>query len=435
MTPEKICYVLVYFAEAVIAWLYFEFLFTKRLKQTLLLAVIFALYAVLFYLSLLDSLAVNAVSFFVVNLTTIAFCYVCSIKGAILHAAFMTFVMIGAEIVVALLINTTVNDYSAYTYNFTVLVTLCVCSKLLYFLVLMISARVFTPHKEDNPDPHFLMLLCALPVSSMLVAATIVFVGMSYKLTNWLELLMGASVLSLLAVNIFVLITYNHVQRMNKENVELQLSAMKDAASLEYYSMLSQQYDNQRIMIHDINNHFGVLDTLSKDGDLVRVQQYLEQLMCMPEFKSKMRLCRNDILNMMLVRLSERCASNGVSFNCNIQTEKYTIIDVSSMTALFGNLFSNAFEAAISSEEKYIDFSINMNESASILVIAIENSCDLSPLQGANGVFLTHKTDKERHGLGTKSINRVVKKYNGTSKMYYHDEDRSFHCVINIPAK
>lgn len=435
MTPERIGFALVYLAEAMTAWLYFGQLFSEKRKQTVIFAITFSSYTALFALSFLDNLAVNAVSFFLVNVAIASVCYRCKKKDIIFHSAYMTFTMIGAEVVVTLLINSVVNDYTAYTYNFAVFITLGVCSKLIYFLVLMISARVFTPHKDDPADPHFLALLCAMPLSSMLVAATIVFVGMNCKLTDWLELLMGASVLSLLAVNIFVLVIYNRIQRMNAENVELQLSATRDAASLEYYGMLSQQYDNQRILIHDINSHFNVLDVLSKNGDVTGLRTYLSQLMCMPEFKCRMRLCRDDILNMMLVRLSEQCVSSGISLNCNIQTEKYTAIDALNMTALFGNLFSNAYESAVSSTDKYIDISISMNESSSILIVSIENSCDFPPVQVIHGVFQTHKGNKEKHGIGTKSIERVVKKYSGTSKMYYNDEDRSFHCVINIPMK
>ena len=435
MTAENVCYALVYVVEAVIAWLYFELLFPKEHRKTSFFVVIFPLYASLFALSLINSLTINAASFFAVNIVIIALCYGGSIKITLLHAAFMTFVMIGSEIIVALLINTVVYDYTAYTYNFTVLVTLCVCSKLIYFLALMITAHVFAPRKGNLADPNFLMLLCCLPLSSMLVAATIVFVGMSCELTDWLELLMGASVLSLLAANIFVLVVYNHIQRMNEENTELQLSAIRDTASLEYYSMLSKQYDSQRIMIHDINGHFNALDTLSKNGDINGLKSYLGQLMCMPAFKGKMRLCRDDILNMILVRLSEQCALNTVSFNCDIQTERYTVIDAASMTALFGNLLSNAYEAAVSSANKYIDISISMNEADSFLVISIENSCDFPPILGKHGLLQTHKSDKEKHGLGTKSIERIVKKYKGTSKMYYLTEDKSFHCVINIPVE
>lgn len=435
MTAERIGFALVYLAEAMTAWLYFEQLFSGKRKQASTLAIIVLSYAVLFALSLLNSLAVNAASFFLANIAVIVVCYRCRKKSILLHSAYMTFTMIGAEVIVTLLISFIVNDYAAYTYNFTVFITLGVCSKLLYFLVVMISARLFTPHKEDPAEPQFLALLCFLPLSSMLVAATIVLVGMSCDLTDWIEILMGASVLSLLAANIFVLVVYNHIQRMNEENTELQLSAIRDTASLEYYSMLSKQYDSQRIMIHDINGHFNALDTLSKNGDINGLKSYLGQLMCMPAFKGKMRLCRDDILNMILVRLSEQCALNTVSFNCDIQTERYTVIDAASMTALFGNLLSNAYEAAVSSANKYIDISISMNEADSFLVISIENSCDFPPILGKHGLLQTHKSDKEKHGLGTKSIERIVKKYKGTSKMYYLTEDKSFHCVINIPVE
>lgn len=435
MIGERLCFALTYLAEAMMAWLYFKRLFSSKYGWPSVIGGIILGHGILFALSGLDNLGINASAFFFINFLILLIFYTSGIKAALLHSAFMSFVMIGAEIIISMLLGYIVNDYSAYTYNFTVLVTLGVCSKLLYFLVIMLSSGIFSSKYDDRADPHFLLLLCAMPVASMLTAASIVFVCMNSALPGWLELFMVCCVMAMLAANILVLMIYDGVKRINSENIALQLSAVRDAANLEYYSMLSEQYDNQRILIHDFNNHINVLDALIEEGNTEKAKSYISMLSDLPELKKKLRLCREPILNMILLRFSEQCKEKGIYFDCNIRSECFDFIDTTDITSLFGNLLSNAFEAAEISDEKCIELSVSLSNAGHSLLISLENSCDEAPLTSKSGNYISRKQDKYNHGLGMKSIERVVNKYEGMIKCYFIPEKKSFHCVINLPVR
>ena len=75
MSTHQICYAIVYLAEAVIAWLYFEYLFPRRRKLYVIVIAFLLAYAGQFFLSLLETPEVNLGSFFLLNFGLLLFLY------------------------------------------------------------------------------------------------------------------------------------------------------------------------------------------------------------------------------------------------------------------------------------------------------------------------------------------------------------------------
>lgn len=277
-------------------------------------------------------------------------------------------------------------------------------------------------------------LLCTMPLVSVVVIVAFIYVGISGQLTYLTEILIAVSVVLMLFVNIIVLLVYNRIQKLDEERATLQVSQIRDQADAEYYHLLQQQYDEQRILIHDIRKHFGVIDLMAEDGNTVKIREYISELERQPEFKRKARLCDDPILNMVLLRYSELCSEKSISFSCDVRSDSVSFMDATSITALFGNLLSNAFEAAEKSEEKSIDFSITYNPDGQCVIISLTNSCDIAPKIDSNGNYKTSKRDQNIHGYGIKSIERVVRDYNGMSASRYDYTTRTFHYTIRFPV-
>ena len=64
--------------------------------------------------------------------------------------------------------------------------------------------------------------------------------------------------------------------------------------------------------------------------------------------------------------------------------------------------------------------------------IAVINSCDTPP-STKNGELITSKENKETHGLGTKSIKKIVTKYDGELDWEYNENTKEFKFTILIP--
>lgn len=58
--------------------------------------------------------------------------------------------------------------------------------------------------------------------------------------------------------------------------------------------------------------------------------------------------------------------------------------------------------------------------------VSLTNSGDNEPIKDSAGDFLTSKLNRERYGVGQKSIERAVEKYDGNIEQQYDKETRLF---------
>lgn len=121
-----------------------------------------------------------------------------------------------------------------------------------------------------------------------------------------------------------------------------------------------------------------------------------------------------------------------MAFQCDIRENVSAFMNASSVTTLYGNLLPNALESAIASDEKQIELSATWNAEHTVVIISVVNSCATAPTPDGSGSFRTSKENKHLHGVGLRSIERVVKKYHGNATMYYDSATKQFHHVIQF---
>ena len=96
---------------------------------------------------------------------------------------------------------------------------------------------------------------------------------------------------------------------------------------------------------------------------------------------------------------------------------------------MLNNLLDNAVEAAELSVKKEILVKL-FTKNNSMQVIKITNSCDTEP-NTKNKDLQTIKKDKNLHGLGLKSVKKIVDKYEGSFDWNYKKEEHLFEiCII-----
>lgn len=426
-----ICHAIICFAEGVTAWLYAEHLFYRKNPIGKILLQFLLGYGILFGILQLDIPVFNAVCFFTGNVLLFRLNYVTSRNGVILHCAFLSAAMSVTEIISVLLTMPLGHKFNAYTYDFSVMVAVAVISKLLYLTVSLLGARCFASSKATPELPHLMPLFYMFPLLSVVLCVIIVYIGTSGQMAESTRLMMVINTLVLLVSNVIVLILYNHLQKTNAEQLALQLSLQREEADTTYYQALQAQSENQRILIHDIKNHLHTIESLAKSGNCSAIADYLAKLEETLAPAQQVRLCSDPILNMILLRTREDCEEKHIQFHCDIRENCLSFMDAPSITTFYGNLLSNAVEAAECSVERIVELSVTHNPEQAIVLVTMENSCDIAPIPDTHGRFRTNKPGI--HGMGLKSIQRVVDKYHGVSSMYYDAENKQFHHIVQFP--
>lgn len=278
-----------------------------------------------------------------------------------------------------------------------------------------------------------MILFCGLPIISALVALTIAYLGMTAGVTHIVGIMIVMIIVTLLVVNLIILTLYNYLQKTNEEYLTLQLSIQQEQADVVYYQALQEQFENQRILVHDIKKHLSTIDAIAKQIGATEIETYVSALDTSLTPVKQAKLCTDPILNLLLLRFRDNCKQQNIRFLCDVRANISTFMDAPSVTTLYGNLLSNALEAAELSAERLVDISVISNFQQNNIIISVINSCDIAPIPENSGRFRSRKKEPGIHGVGLKSIERIVKKYRGIETMYYDDENNRFHHIIQLP--
>lgn len=433
MIKERICFAALFAVEAVIIWFYYKSIYQSKRTGLILLASFTVGYVFLFFLSELKIPALNLLLFMLVNFILIISNYKCSLTAAVLHAAFLTFCNAVAEVLVNLGLMSFGVEYNSYTQNFTVMLALIILSKFLFVFIVFFAANILKPRAETIDETKPTLLLGIMPLVSSFVVVTIAYIAMSTELLPQHELMVSISMLALLLVNIALMILHVHIRSIAAENMALSVGKVQDEAHAEYYKLLKEQYDSQRILIHDIKQHLNSVRDMLEFSSIDEVEQYLSELEGLPALKPTMRLCDDPLLNVILSKYIEQARVLGINFLYNIVSSNFSFMDAASITALFSNLLSNAVEAAQNSSRKQIELSIKRNLEEEFILISLSNSCDIAPILDNAGLFISTKNNHELHGYGQRSIERVIRKYDGLSALRYDADNSTFNYTIRLP--
>lgn len=428
---------LVVVIEGFITWQYFNAIFSRR-KSGSTAAITFILgYVVVFIFSLFDSMWVNQTVFLIVNVIILWLVYSVDMKERLFHSILVTATMSATEWFMLMLLGMIFSDINAFRTQFHILVLLIVLSKTLYFLSMQIFVKMFSGKKEHSlKSSAGVLFLCSVPAATMIMGTTLIFIGLTTELNGVSEALIVISSLLILAANIMVFVTYNINQDLNEKNYESKLVIQRQHADAQYYDMLEEQYENQRILIHDVRKHFQTIKDIASSTEpnsLERVTSYIDELEKSPGLQKRVRISSNSTLNLVFVRYSEKFKEAGIAFHLDVREKSVDFLTDADISSLFSNLLENAYEAALKVEEEpFVEVMVEHFRNSKIAMVSMINSCASEPPRNHFGELCTTKEDKRRHGLGVKSIKAVIRKYNGTMKMTYDASDHTFHTTISM---
>ena len=420
-----------FFTEAVILWQYTTNLFTSSYGSKIRLALLSALYTILFLLSLLKQTGLNVVSFFVFNTVFLYVLFKLKLLLALFHSAIVTAIMGISEIAVLGIISRFFPHFLLETDAGLVFYT--VFSKIFFFAVIYLLIHLFKGKKLNQEQyGHSEILLMLIPVSSIFIIFTLLSIGETSAFAPPIDFLVTICAVFLLMVNLLVFGINQYNQKKSQEYADLQLLLQKESDSVEYYEMMLAQNENQSILIHDIKKHLQSIKLLNEKHDSDKINAYIQQLMESSDLRETTNICDNEMLNAILCRYQRQCNDKHIHFHTDIRSGTVQYIYQHDLTSLFCNLLENAMESAENIPDSFIELTVQKKENSPFVIIILINSCQNTPVYNQEGVPVSHKSDNGRHGFGIKSIKKVVKQYHGNLQMYYDNDSGTFHTIITL---
>ena len=377
-------YLFVYLIEAIILWLYCNWIFTSRKNTFLSLLITIGMFSLLIPVAILTNAALNAFCSFIVYLCCIVLNYDSKPVWALFHALALTILMALSEGLIA----AAIPDITIYAFRdgniHSSAFTFVILSKSVYLCISQLVTRIFSKDTVNNASIRkSTLMLYLIPVMSSIITVSLGYICLNGKLSGSDSVIVFICLVLLLSINILTFYLQQDISQLNDG---------KHIDEITGY----------------INNILG--------SDALR--------------KSK-RYCKIDILNVIISRYAEQCSNSGISFEADIRANTLEYLPAQDFTSIFCNLLDNAIDASISCDEPYIDCNVSLIRGGNADLISIANSCKSSPL-GHDGKLHSRKQDTGFHGYGLKSVKRIADKYNGLLNYVYSEEKQEFRVVVML---
>lgn len=372
----------------------------RRIPSTLLMGI--ACFAVYYAVNKIadNNVAVNIIFGFLVNYVILKLGFKANVKTAVFHSVLLAGVLTATEFIGILLISGFFGiNIADYRSNDVLYAMAAVIAKTLYLISCLVISN-FTSREKQHIDHGHSWYLLISPFSSVYIIVLIAKLSLLVDISGTLAYAcIGGSVLLFIS-DIMVFAVYENMQRKSEEIMKVNMERQREDINRDYYAVLDKQNENMHIMVHDIKNHLGVIESIA-DND--KVTAYIGEL----------------------------CSKNGLDFNAKALTSNLSFVHDSDISAMVGNLLDNAFEAAKQAENGKIEFSLYTIDGKSCVVSVINTA--LTAPKCENETLVSAKPDAKSHGYGIKSIKKTAEKYGGSYSWFYDDKNREFHAMVMLP--
>ena len=232
----------------------------------------------------------------------------------------------------------------------------------------------------------------------------------------------------LLLVNIIVYLTYEKAEKSNQKLLEFELINQKNNIDMQYLQLLEKKNETMNIMAHNYKNHIVTIGNMS---DSPEIKKYINKMFGEITVYNQIAKTKNRLLDVILSKYIDICNDKNIKFEIDVMTDNLSFINSYDISSLFNNILDNAVEAASLSSGRYIHLEITASLNSYHKIIAI-NSCDNEP-RSEKGKLITTKRNKDVHGFGTKSIRKIVNKYDGEFQWEYDNQSKQFKLIILLP--
>lgn len=331
--------------------------------------------------------------------------------------------------------NVAVNIIFGFLVNYVILklgfkanVKSAVIAKTLYLISCLVISN-FTSREKQHIDHGHSWYLLISPFSSVYIIVLIAKLSLLVDISGTLAYAcIGGSVLLFIS-DIMVFAVYENMQRKSEEIMKVNMERQREDINRDYYAVLDKQNENMHIMVHDIKNHLGVIESIA-DND--KVTAYIGELCSnIGKYYAVSQLTGNKMLDIIIGKYTALCSKNGLDFNAKALTSNLSFVHDSDISAMVGNLLDNAFEAAKQAENGKIEFSLYTIDGKSCVVSVINTA--LTAPKCENETLVSAKPDAKSHGYGIKSIKKTAEKYGGSYSWFYDDKNREFHAMVMLP--
>lgn len=190
----------------------------------------------------------------------------------------------------------------------------------------------------------------------------------------------------------------------------------------ENYHLLTQLYQKNEHLYHDMNHHLQMIYHLARNNGITEITEYVDSISAPINELSDMTWSGVDIVDAILNHTVLETRSLGIGMDVNVEFPSNCTISSDDLCVVLFNLLDNAVEASLCYMRQHNTspcIEVAIRRIHQFLIIKIQNPC--LPPRKLFGLFPTTKADPRHHGIGLRNVREKVEKYNGSLEIEVQD--------------
>ena len=295
--------------------------------------------------------------------------------------------------------------------------------KLVMTIILAIILRIFSIADKFTAIDFLVYLL--LPIISVINLNIFMQLGYEYDISKYTVTII-AVVVAIAVVNILILLLFKKAVQNTQAKYELEMINSRKDLEEQRYKELNDVYHQLQLTRHDLKDHLLYIENLISEKRYDEANRYINDRKNEINASKKIRLTGDRLLDFIID--SKLSPYDDIRYSVRGKLEQLENIEEIDIAVLFGNILDNAVRGVADASDKYIELSFSVTGNYQNIIC--RNTIGSSVLAN-NASLSTTKTDKTRHGYGTKSIRRIVEKYSGL--LEFSEENGRFCVQIALP--
>lgn len=244
----------------------------------------------------------------------------------------------------------------------------------------------------------------------------------SNVISNWFRLLIMILLISFLVLLIF---------KVQNDSIERRAMELHSKVLESDYNNLKMLYEHDKKLFHDFNNHLNLIFHLLEKGQVEKVKEYILKMGSFSKLINNYVYSGNEIIDILLNTKTAYAKENDIDVTLNVGVNNVIAIKASDLCVIISNLYDNAIEANLKIEDKESrKIAISIGIINKMMILKFKNTY-FSNATNSSQIFKTSKQDFRYHGLGLKSVETAVDKYDGYIE--YNIKDAYVKITVMIP--
>lgn len=284
-------------------------------------------------------------------------------------------------------------------------------------IMLIILLRSFQRKNKFYASRMLYIYQISIPILSIVFVELVFLKSLSEDMTDRISLFF--TMFTMAVINIIVYYMFQLCEKLYQNNYIEQLNLEMYKNREDYYKKLERHQEEIRIIKHDFKNQLLAIEPYINEPKIK--QDINRMLKVINSYGRTLVFTMNVAVNSMLSKKYLQAQELGIECDFEILFPEKMQISPKDISSLLGNILDNAIEAVENMDKGYIKLKLLYYKS--FITIEIEN-----PVLERVVELSTKKSDTWNHGLGLKSVDGIVKKYNGLFE--WHSDENVFRLSI-----